>query len=84
MSKQETPAQGQRGILITSFDNQVYFRQYAPDFTFVDYMLTNYDVEIEIVDSDAALIRNERGDFLDYTSESMNVVPKSDSDSTSD
>lgn len=78
MSKQETPAQGQRGILITSFDNQVYFRQYAADYTFVDYMLTNHDVEIEIVDSGAALIRSERGDFLDYTTESINVVPKSD------
>ena len=84
MSKQETPAAGQRGILITSFDNQVFFRQYAADFTFVDYMLTNYDVEIEIVDPDAALIRTERGDFLDYTTESMNVVPKSDSDPTPD
>ena len=84
MSKQETPAQGQRGILITSFDNQVFFRQYAADFSFVDYMLTNYDVEVEIVDPDAALIRTERGDFLDYTTESMNVVPKSDADPTPD
>ena len=84
MSKQETPAAGQRGILITGVDNQVFFRQYAADFTFVDYMLTNYDVEIEIVDPDAALIRTERGDFLDYTTESMNVVPKSDSDPTPD
>ena len=84
MSKQETPAQGQRGILITSFDNQVFFRQYAADFSFVDYMLTNYDVEVEIVDPDAALIRTERGDFLDYTTESMNVVPKSDSNPASD
>ena len=84
MSKQETPAKGQRGILITGFDNQVFFRQYAADFTFVDYMLTNYDVEIEIVDPDAALIRTERGDFLDYTTESMNVVPKSDADPAPD
>jgi hypothetical protein len=84
MSKQETAAKGQRGILITGFDNQVYFRQYAADYTFVDYMLTNYDVEIEIIDPDAALIRHERGNFLDYTSESMNVVPKSDSDPAPD
>jgi len=84
MSQQETVAQGQRGILITGMDNQVYFRQYATDYTFVDYMLTNYDVEIEIIDADAALIRNERGNFLDYTAESMNVVSKSDLDPTSD
>ena len=80
MSQQETIAKGQRGILITGMDNQVYFRQYASDYTFVDYMLTNYDVEIEITDADAALIRNERGNFLDYTAESMSITPTKDSE----
>ena len=80
MNQQETTAKGQRGILITGMDNQVYFRQYASDFTFVDYMLTKYDVEIEIIDADAALIRNERGNFLDYTAESMSITPTKDSE----
>jgi len=84
MNQQEIAAKGQRGILITGMDNQVYFRQYASDHTFVDYMLTNYDVEIEIIDADAALITNERGNFLDYTTESMNVISKSDLDPTPD
>ena len=84
MSQQETTAQGQRGILITGMDNQVYFRQYASDYTFVDYMLTNYDVEIEITDADAALIRNENGNFLDYTAESMSVVSNSNLGSNND
>ena len=80
MSQQETVAKGQRGILITGMDNQVYFRQYAADHTFVDYMLTNYDVEIEIIDAAAALITNERGNFLDYTAESMSIAPTKDSE----
>jgi hypothetical protein len=84
MSKQETPAQGQRGILIRSIDDRFYFRQYTSDYDFVDYEITNHDMEIEIVDPDAALIRNQHGDFLDYTSESMNVVQKSDPEPTSD
>jgi hypothetical protein len=84
MSQQETVAKGQRGILITGMDNQVYFRQYASDYTFVDYMLTNYDVEIEITDADAALIRNESGNFLDYTAESMSVVANSNLGSNND
>ena len=84
MSNQETPARGQRGILISGFGGGVYFRQYAKDHSFVDYEVTNYDVEIEILDEHAALIRNERGDFLDYTAESMNVVSKSDPDSKTD
>ena len=80
MNQQETVAKGQRGILITGMDNQVYFRQYAADHTFVDYMLTNYDVEIEIIDADAALIRNKSGNFLDYTAESMSIAPTKDSE----
>jgi hypothetical protein len=84
MSTQETPAKGQRGILISGFGGRVYFRQYGPDHEFVDYEVTNYDLEIEIVDPHAALFRTERGDFLDYTSESMSVVPKSDPDSKTD
>ena len=84
MNQQETAAKGQRGILITGMDNQVYFRQYASDYTFVDYMLTNYDVEIEIIDADAALIRNERGNFLDYTAESMSIESNSNLGSETD
>jgi hypothetical protein len=84
MSKQETPAQGQRGILIRGIDDRFYFRQYTSDYDFVDYEITNHDMEIEIVDADAALIRNQHGDFLDYTSESMNVVSTSNTDSKTD
>lgn len=84
MTKQEKPAQGQRGILISGFGGGVFFRQYVKDHSFVDYEVTNYDVEIEILDPHAALIRNDRGDFLDYTVESMNVVSKSHTDPTSD
>ena len=84
MSNQETPARGQRGILISGFGGGVYFRQYREDHSFVDYEVTNYDVEIEILDEHAALIRNSRGDFLDYTAESMNVVSNSNPDSKTD
>jgi hypothetical protein len=84
MSNQETPARGQRGILISGFGGGVYFRQYDANHEFVDYEVTNYDVEIEILDPHAALIRNQRGDFLDYTTESMNVVSKSNTDSEAD
>ena len=80
----EVPAKGQRGILISGFGGGVFFRQYAEDHSFVDYEVTNYDVEIEILDPHAALIRNKHGDFLDYTAESMNVVSKSDPESTPD
>lgn len=84
MSTQETPARGQRGILIQGIDGVYYFRQYTSDYDFVDYEITNHDMEIEIVDSHAALFRTERGDFVDYTSESMSVVSKSNTDSEAD
>lgn len=67
----ETPAQGVRGFLIRSFDQQIFFRVYDQDHNFVDYEITNYDCEVEIVDPDAAFIRGDAGDFLDYTTQSM-------------
>lgn len=67
------PAQGQRGMLIRGMNGQIWFRQYDDNHNFVDYDILHYDCEIEIVDSSAELIRNEHGDFLDYTKESMGI-----------
>lgn len=72
--KSSKPAQGQRGLLIRGAAGQIWFRQYDENHNFVDYDITHYDCEIEIVDSSAELIRTERGDFLDYTKESMGIA----------
>lgn len=69
----EQRAIGVRGMLIQCL-NEVVFRVYDRDHNFVDYEITNHDCEVVIIDPDAALIRNEAGDFLDYTSESMAVA----------
>jgi vacuolar-type H+-ATPase subunit F/Vma7 len=76
-NSQETLAIGQRGFLIRGLDNEVWFRVYQQDKEneeFVDYEITNHDCEVVIIDKDAAFIRTEAGDFLDYTTESMRVV----------
>ena len=71
----EEKAIGVRGMLIRSgFDNQILFRVYDHEHNFVDYEITNHDCEVVIIDPSAALIRNEAGDFLDYTAESMGVT----------
>jgi hypothetical protein len=68
----EEKAIGVRGMLIRSgFDNQILFRVYDHEHNFVDYEITNHDCEVVIIDPSAALIRNEAGDFLDYTAEAM-------------
>lgn len=72
MGTEEKRAIGTRGMLIQALD-QVVFRVYDHD-NFVDYEITNHDCEIVIIDPDAALIRNDAGDFLDYTTESMTPV----------
>lgn len=76
----ETRAIGQRGFLIRGADETVWFRVYNRDSvntndedSFVDYEITNYDCEVVIIDPDAAFIRGEHGDFLDYTSQSMGI-----------
>lgn len=73
-NSQETLAIGQRGFLIRGLDNEVWFRVYSRENneqSFVDYEITNHDCEVVIIDPDAAFIRSEAGDFLDYTTESM-------------
>jgi hypothetical protein len=71
----EERAFGTKGFLIRSgVDDQILFRVYDKDHAFVDYEITNHDCEIVIIDPSAALIRNDAGDFLDYTAESMGVA----------
>ena len=73
-NKEEAFAIGQRGFLIRSgVDDQIWFRVYNEKHDFVDYEITNYDCEVVIIDPHAAFIRNEAGNFLDYTTESMQV-----------
>lgn len=74
-NSQETRAIGQRGFLIRGADDTVWFRVYDATHDFIDYEITNYDCEVVIIDPDAAFIRNEAGDFLDYTADSMDVAP---------
>jgi hypothetical protein len=74
---QESRAIGQRGFLIRGIDDQLYFRVYQHDNEkegFVDYEITNYDCEVVIIDPHAAFFRGTAGDFLDYTTESMQPV----------
>ena len=70
----ETRAIGQRGCLIRGADDQIWFRVYDDKHNFVDYEITNYDCEVVIIDPHAAFIRNDAGDFLDYTTESMQIA----------
>ena len=70
---QETNAIGARGMLIRGLGDEIWFRVYARDGSgeFVDYEITHHDCEIVIIDPSAAFIRNDAGDFLDYTAECM-------------
>ena len=74
---EETRAIGQKGFLIRGLNDEIWFRVYttnAPDHSFVDYEITNHDCEVVVIDPHAAFIRNNAGDFLDYTTESMQIV----------
>ena len=67
----EERAIGQRGFLIRGIDNEIWFRVYRPDNDFTDYEITHHDCEIVIIDPTSALIKNDAGEFLDYTAESL-------------
>ena len=68
----EKNAIGARGFLIRGVEDEVWFRVYHPDKSFTDYEITHHDCEVVIIDPSAALIETEAGEFLDYTTESMN------------
>ena len=77
MGDTEERAIGQRGFLIRGIEDQMWFRVYTPgdpDHGFVDYEISHHDCEVVIIDASAALIRNDAGDFLDYTTESMQIA----------
>jgi hypothetical protein len=69
----EERAIGARGFLIRGLGNEIWFRMYHPDKSFTDYDITHHDCEIVIIDPSAALIKSDAGEFLDYTTESMEV-----------
>lgn len=71
---QEIRAIGQRGFLIRGISDEIWFRVYHPDKSYTDYDVTHHDCEIVIIDPSAALISNDAGDFLDYTTESMQIA----------
>lgn len=76
MTHSEKLAIGERGFLIRGADETVWFRVYKPgdpDHSFIDYEITNHDCEVVIIDPHAAFISNDAGDFLDYTTESMQI-----------
>ena len=76
MTHSEKLAIGEKGFLIRGADETVYFRVYKPgdpDHSFIDYEITNHDCEVVIIDPHAAFISNDAGDFLDYTTESMQI-----------
>lgn len=74
MEQGETRAIGQRGFLIRGAGDEIWFRVYDAKHDFVDYEITNHDCEVVIIDPHASFHRTEAGDFLDYTTESMQVT----------
>jgi hypothetical protein len=64
-------------LIRSGVDDQIWFRVYhegSTDHSFTDYEITNYDCEVVITDPDAAFISSDAGDFLDYTTQSMQPV----------
>ena len=72
----EERAIGTKGFLIRGAEDSIWFRVYLPgtDHAFIDYEISNFDCEVVIIDPHAAFIRGPAGDFLDYTSESMEIT----------
>jgi hypothetical protein len=55
-----------RGFLCRSVDGKVLFRQYYGDHSFRDFDIAHYDLEIEIIDSDAYAYQKGQTWVIDY------------------
>lgn len=53
---------GTKGILMRDMDGVAFFRVYAKDFSFKDYMIVHNDLAIIIDDEDSAFVECD-GDF---------------------
>lgn len=63
--RETKPAKGVKGYIIRVGASHM-FRVYNEDFTFVDYDILHYDLEVEILEDDAVLCRSEYGNYIDY------------------
>ena len=59
------PAKGTKGYIIRVGDTYM-FRVYDANYDFIDYDILHYDLEVEILDTDASLYSSEYGDYLDH------------------
>ena len=65
----ETPANGTRGFIIKDFfSNEVYFRVYNEDKSFIDYQIGHNDLEVVIADESASFYCGKNKNVLDYNS----------------
>ena len=59
------PAKGTKGHIIR-VGNTYMFRVYDANYDFIDYDILHYDLEVEILDTDASLYSSEYGQYLDH------------------
>ena len=59
------PAKGTKGYIIRVGDTYM-FRVYDKEYNFIDYDILHYDLEVEILDTDATLYSSEYGQYLDH------------------
>jgi hypothetical protein len=68
-----------RGILCRSIDGRVFFRVRNPNGSFRDFEIANWDLEIQIVDSDAYIYRRKGKSIIDYGPATLGIDSKKQS-----
>jgi len=66
-------AKGTKGFLIRVGKDGYAFRVYNKDFTFTDYDILHYDLEIEILDSDAHFYKVDDENYLDHSPQTLGI-----------
>jgi hypothetical protein len=78
MEKKYRSAKGIKGMLIGGSGGGPFFRVYGPDGSFKDFSIDHYDLEVQIIDTDAFLYDfdvvgadAEEGNSLNYSPTSL-------------
>lgn len=67
-------AKGSKGTLIIGSNDEIYFRIYNKDKSFIDYKIQANDIEIQIIDDFIDLIQiNEKEGYLDYDKSTLGI-----------
>lgn len=73
--KEEKAAIGTKGFIMRSTNpGEHFFRVYDNDGGFIDYDIMHYDMEVQILEDSAVLVKTSDSNYIDYSAKVLGYV----------